>query len=127
MRCCGLQEISRIARVHAVALLQQIGQQVCLHHGRINCVFPGGKQKKKIIVLIAESSLRKHVPLDKTLKVVMDGRKIEISPDVFGLMVLNISSYAGGADLYGSSAGEPHLGFKPQSFSDGLIEVGEKV
>lgn len=62
-----------------------------------------------------------HVPLDKALRITVDGgRRLAMPPDIYGLMLLNISSYAGGADLFGRGE-EP--GFVPQSFGDGLLEL----
>ncbi len=61
-----------------------------------------------------------HVPLEKALKITVDGRKISVPPDIYGLMVLNITNYGAGANLYGNSEEQ---GFAPQSYSDGMLEV----
>jgi diacylglycerol kinase (ATP) len=61
-----------------------------------------------------------HVPLERALKITADGRKVAVPPDIYGLMVLNINSYGAGANLFGNSV---EVGFAPQSFSDGLLEV----
>ena len=60
-----------------------------------------------------------HAPLEKVIRLYCDGEKVKIPADVFGLMILNINSYAGGADLWGSE----EEGFIGQRSDDGLLEV----
>lgn len=45
-----------------------------------------------------------HVPLERVVRLVVDGRPVSLPSDVYGLMILNICSYAGGADLWGPSS-----------------------
>ena len=63
---------------------------------------------------------QEHVPLDKVCKLKVDGARVAIPPDVYGLMILNISSYAAGANLWGSFSESK---FDEQRMDDGLIEV----
>ena len=54
-----------------------------------------------------------------------DGQRLELAPDIEGLLVINIPSYMGGVNLWASSAASPsRRRFAPQSFCDGLLEVG---
>lgn len=58
--------------------------------------------------------------LHRRLRVECDGKQLKL-PKLQGIVVLNIPSYMGGADLWGApSAGK---GFQPQSFNDGLLEL----
>ena len=61
-----------------------------------------------------------HVPLDKVCRLELDGHAVALPADIYGIMILNIPSYAGGADLYGQHAEE---GYRPQSMRDGLLEI----
>lgn len=58
-------------------------------------------------------------PLNKCCTVVADGKPLILPDEATGLMVLNIPSYGGGAEMWGSPKG-----FPPQSFSDGMLEIG---
>lgn len=60
-----------------------------------------------------------HVALEKEMNLFCDGKRVPLPSDVYGLMFLNINSYAGGADLWG----DEDEGFKRQSYDDGIMEV----
>lgn len=65
-----------------------------------------------------------HVSLERVVRLHVDGHAVALPPDVYGLMILNIDSYAGGADLWGkheSGLEDPH--YEPQQSNDGLIEI----
>ncbi|KAK9817740.1 hypothetical protein WJX72_001471 [[Myrmecia] bisecta] len=62
--------------------------------------------------------------LPAKLQVECDGELIELPGDIEGILLLNINSYMGGVDLWGSGAtGPPHQDQAPQSFCDGRLEV----
>ena len=57
-----------------------------------------------------------------------DGQRLDLDPDIEGLLIINIPSYMGGVNLWASSAASPsRRRFVPQSFSDGLLEVVHKL
>lgn len=68
-----------------------------------------------------------HVSLERVVRLYVDGSLVTLPPDIYGLMILNIASYAGGADLWGKHEGgdgfERGEHLKPQRSDDGLIEV----
>lgn len=72
-----------------------------------------------------------HVPLERACRLTVDGRAVKVPPDVYGIMILNISSYAGGADLWGKGEQleegeeeeEEEEDREQQSSSDGIAEV----
>ena len=80
---------------------------------------------QQVVFVGTKAFFEEHVPLDQALKLTVDGRRVDLPPDVFGLMILNINSYAGGADLYNSNEDKDNgsSGFRPQCFYDGKIEV----
>jgi diacylglycerol kinase (ATP) len=61
----------------------------------------------------------RNSPLPTCCVVEADGKPLALPQEALGLMVLNIHSYGGGAAMWGKPAG-----FRPQSFSDKLLEVG---
>eukprot|EP01117_Protostelium_nocturnum_P004948 TRINITY_DN1791_c1_g1_i1.p1 TRINITY_DN1791_c1_g1~~TRINITY_DN1791_c1_g1_i1.p1 ORF type:complete len:460 (+),score=181.80 TRINITY_DN1791_c1_g1_i1:109-1488(+) len=54
------------------------------------------------------------------VELIIDGKNIDIPNSTEGICVLNLDSYMGGANMWGSSKSKR---FQPQSTSDGLIEV----
>mmetsp|Transcript_15625 Transcript_15625/g.51302 ORF Transcript_15625/g.51302 Transcript_15625/m.51302 type:complete len:813 (-) Transcript_15625:31-2469(-) len=64
--------------------------------------------------------------LSKQLHVEVDGKVVRLPPLIEGIIVLNIDSYMGGVDLWGSSwkeGGGLRAGFHSQLLSDERIEV----
>ena len=59
------------------------------------------------------------------MELYVDSNKIKLLPDLSGLMVLNIPSYAGGANLWGTdeNSSQEYLQFYNPSVHDGLLEV----
>ncbi len=59
------------------------------------------------------------------MQVLCDGEELDIPPESEGLLFLNIPSFMGGLDLWGS--GYDHHGVRgdtgPQSINDGKLEV----
>lgn len=58
--------------------------------------------------------------LHRRIKLECDGVVVKL-PKLQGVVVLNIPSYMGGAELWGTP--RPSKGFQPQSISDGFLEV----
>ena len=58
--------------------------------------------------------------LRRDLELLVDGEKVDFPPNLVGLVVLNINSWAAGGDAWGSHA-EPR--FHPQNMGDGKLEV----
>eukprot|EP00667_Euglena_gracilis_P014323 EG_transcript_14838 len=61
----------------------------------------------------------RNSPLPACCTVEADGQLLCLPQEALGLMVLNIHSYGGGAQMWGKPAG-----YRPQSFSDKFLEVG---
>ncbi|KAK9855135.1 hypothetical protein WJX84_000838 [Apatococcus fuscideae] len=69
-----------------------------------------------------------HVPisLPRKLQVICDGQPLQVPHDIEGILLLNISSYMGGANLWASGRPLPASSLPddaPQSHADGLLEV----
>ncbi|PIO69859.1 diacylglycerol kinase accessory domain protein [Teladorsagia circumcincta] len=62
---------------------------------------------------------RTYRNLDQRIRLECDGVRIEL-PSLQGIVILNIPSYSGGANFWGSSKDEI---FSAQSFDDRLLEV----
>lgn len=57
-------------------------------------------------------------------QVEVDGERLELAPDIEGILIINIPSYMGGVNLWASSATSPsRRRFAPQSLCDGMLEV----
>eukprot|EP00753_Platysulcus_tardus_P005803 PLAT13703.1.p1 GENE.PLAT13703.1~~PLAT13703.1.p1 ORF type:complete len:558 (+),score=97.35 PLAT13703.1:120-1676(+) len=62
-------------------------------------------------------------PVASLLSLTCDGEPIDIPPEVQGIIVLNIGSYAGGVDLWGADDGEADATDSVPSVADGKLEV----
>jgi diacylglycerol kinase (ATP) len=60
--------------------------------------------------------------LPYTLELYCDGRRVDLPPDLEGIVVLNIPSFMGGVDAWNSGVGHVE-GARPQGIADRLIEV----
>lgn len=72
-----------------------------------------------------KAMFEEFAPLDKVLEVIVDGKTVSLPPDLSGLMVINIPSYAGGADLWGKddNSTQEDISFLPPSICDQMLEV----
>jgi len=61
-----------------------------------------------------------ETPLNQLIDLEVDGNLVPLKSNLYGLIVLNLSSYAAGADLWGREATSQ---FAKPSFSDGLLEL----
>jgi len=68
----------------------------------------------------AKAVATRHTALNKIITVELDGKALDIPNAVRGLVVLNVPSYAGGANPWGTKKSKVFL--KP-SISDGMFEV----
>ncbi|EDQ88854.1 uncharacterized protein MONBRDRAFT_25986 [Monosiga brevicollis MX1] len=58
--------------------------------------------------------------LHRRIRIEADGKVLDL-PRLQGVVILNIGSYMGGVDLWGTP--RPGSSFRPQSFNDGLLEI----
>jgi diacylglycerol kinase (ATP) len=50
----------------------------------------------------------------------VDGKQVKLAESLAGIIILNLNSYAGGCDLWGSSK---NTQFGNASISDGMLEI----
>jgi diacylglycerol kinase (ATP) len=72
----------------------------------------------------AKAILGDGCPLQPTrLRVEVDGKEIVYTPDVEGIILVNVPSWGSGTDIWGGGRNPPNPRWQPQSFSDMLIEA----
>lgn len=76
------------------------------------------KNKSVYMQLSLQKMMTKAPDLDKMVRLTVDGKDIKL-PSLVGIVLLNIGSWAAGADAWGSTSDE----FDPCSYSDGKLEV----
>lgn len=84
--------------------------------------FKSRGMNKVIYAGIGAGKMFESLPnLSKSLHVMLDGRPLALPKTLEGIMVLNLASYAGGTNPWGSPSRSD--GFAPQSPCDGVFEV----
>lgn len=84
--------------------------------------FKSRGMNKVIYAGIGAGKIFENLPnLSKCLRITLDGRPITLPKTIEGIIVLNLASYAGGKNPWGSPSRSD--GFAPQSPCDGLFEV----
>lgn len=84
--------------------------------------FKSRGMNKVIYAGIGAGKMFENLPnLSKCLRVSLDGRPLALPKTLEGIMVLNLASYAGGTNPWGSPSRSD--GFAPQSPCDGVFEV----
>jgi len=72
----------------------------------------------------SKSTFKADIPLAEFVELEIDGAPTKLPKNLAGIIVLNLSSYAGGADLWGSiSKADKKRAFVTPSFSDGMVEI----
>jgi len=87
-------------------------------------LFKSQIQNKMWYVLFgSQQTFKSEAPLNQLIELEVDGDIIPLSKNLTCLVVLNLSSYGGGNDLWGTVSEQQKKKFSPQSFSDGVLEV----
>eukprot|EP01119_Soliformovum_irregulare_P017506 TRINITY_DN5223_c0_g1_i1.p1 TRINITY_DN5223_c0_g1~~TRINITY_DN5223_c0_g1_i1.p1 ORF type:complete len:636 (-),score=169.56 TRINITY_DN5223_c0_g1_i1:47-1954(-) len=63
------------------------------------------------------------LPVNQAIELEVDGVPIKMSTHLFGIIILNLNSYAGGVPLWNVTKERKDAHFVQPSFSDGLLEI----